>query len=217
MRGKRTREIMNKLLLRLAGVVLFLNINGCANRYDIEEYINKVTKEEAFNKKQESGDYVFKCRYKPAELLAIEELMKGAELNKKVTKEAFDKEFLKFDKAMYFDFTIALKDNNSVLKRNVTNQEQYTRFLSELTYNMGRDVCVVADEKDTIRPITYNYSNNYGMAPDIRLLFAFSKEQACNSTNLEFNYSDKLLGINDKINFNYQTRLLFQENNLKFN
>lgn len=188
---------------------LWLLAASCNKELEINDYVDKVNKE--YSRMFESGEYQLICKYKPLELLALEEMKTRLSKGEKITKEEWRAETEKFSNALYFDLTIGLKSKESMIKKNSDTQEKYTWLLSELTYNMARDFYMITD-KDTLRAMTYNYSNTYGMGPDVQLLFAFAKnEKLTASQKLKLIYNDKLFGIGENVVFEYKTKELTED------
>ena len=119
---------------------------------------------------------------------------------------------------MYFDFSIGLISNQNITTYNLRNQEEYTRLLGELTYNMGRDVYLVVENKDTVRSITYNYSNDYGTGKDARFLFVFPKNTVVKDIHtIDVVYNDRVFGVGEIVRFQFNPHdLTDQPCNIKF-
>lgn len=169
-----------------------------------DEFLNNVATDASLNKKQEDEKFRVSCSYRPAYFLTVAELQKSN--SNLISKENFAGELRKFENALYFDFTIGLQSNKNIVAGSVSSQEEYAALLSELTYNLGRDFYMLADNKDTLRAITYNFSNSYGTSPDARFLFVFSKNILNKDVkNLALIYEDKVFGINKNIRFDFST------------
>lgn len=175
---------------------------ACAKELQPEEFLKNVASDVSLNKKQEDEQFRLSCSFRPAGFLALAELQKSG--GNAIPKENYAGELKKFDNALYFDFTVGLKSNKNIVAQNVSTQDEYARMLSELTYNLGRDFYLLTDDKDTIRAITYNFSNSYGTAPDARFLFVFPKNVLTKDVkNLAMIYEDKVFGINKNIRFDF--------------
>jgi hypothetical protein len=182
-------------------LVLLLSLSAC-NTTDVNGYMSSVEGSERLNKAASQGDYQFQCRYVPAHYLALMELkkQKGAP----ITRESLEAEARKFSNTLYFYYIIGLKDKGDVLHKGIASQAQYTERLSELTFNLMRDVSLIS-EGDTIKPLTYNYINTYGMEPDLKFLFAFP-DKLSKSGDVQFIYRDKIFGIYKDITFSFDIR-----------
>ena len=175
---------------------------ACNKELQPEEFLKDVATDASLNKRQEDEKFRISCSYRPAYFLALAELQKSS--GNVIPKESFAGEVKKFDNALYFDFTIGLKNNKNIVSANVSSQEEYAALISELTYNLGRDFYMLANETDTIRAITYNFSNSYGTSPDARFLFVFSKNSITQGMkNIALIYDDKVFGINKNIRFDF--------------
>lgn len=188
---------------------LCLITSACNKSIELNEYVSRIAADADYNKNIESGEYKIQCNFKPSELLALKELKVRLNNNRQsVTVKDFQDEVKKFGNSIYFNISIGLKNKEDIMKRNVKNQQEYARMISELTYNMERDIYIVGSDNDTLRALTYDYSNSYGMKPDIDFLFVFPKNDVLKYKHIMLVYDDKLFGINEKTKFDYKTEEL---------
>ena len=202
-------------LIFFSGLLLLL-IASCNKEIGVDEYIIYMNESKDLNKEIEQKGLSISSSYKSSELLALTELRKAAKNKSAISKDIFKTEREKFSNAVYFDLTMGLKNRENIMTRGLADQTQYAAMLGELTYNMGEHVYVVTDTKDTLRSITYNFSNTYGMSPDIKFLFAFPARLLEGSYNsFEIVYNDRLFGLNKKVSFQYKVADLKKHPHIK--
>ena len=188
--------------LFLSGM-LNLFLGSCNEELELNQYIEHINQDKDYIKNYEDEVYRMECKYRPSELIVIDEFKNSMESNNKLSKAVFNKELKKYENALYFDVRIGLKSNQNIVNKNISTQAEYAALLSELTYNMMRDIYIVGDGRDTIYATGYNYNNSYGSSPDVRFLFAFPKKRAEQHKILDIIYDDKIFGIGAKIKMTY--------------
>lgn len=203
---------MRSILQYISILILAMLFVACSKETSIPEYTKQVIADTDLKRSYEDETFTVSCHYLPNEFLALSELKGRINNNGTLDKEIFKKEMEKFSNASYFSLSIGLKNKKNIIRQLIKSQDEYALVTSELTYNMMRDVYMLVDKRDTIYPITYNYTNSYGNGSDVKLLFAFpSVEVNKMQKNIELVYRDKVFGIKNDILFSYESENLKKE------
>jgi hypothetical protein len=193
----------------ISSIVISVCVFGIAcgsKKLSGEEFLKQVAANQAYVQQQEAGDLTFTCAYRPSEWLALKETGgKGA-----CDTTRFNKEKRNFDRAVYFDLLISDKQKRNLLIKEVKNQEEYAQRLGELTYNMPQAISAVSASGDTLHPLTVNFSNTYGMSPDLSLTLVFPKKLDSYKAPFKIIYRDQLFNLLSPVVFEYDPSVLYQ-------
>lgn len=177
----------------------------------VGDFLREVSQEESYRKTVSSGDFNLMVIYRPSELICLSERVKDPS-RFKFNDALFKKDMEKYQNAGYFDFTISMKNGKNPMINNVANQSEYASRLGELTYLIPNYCYIVADNKDTIHPLTCNFSNTYENTNDIKMMVVFPKNEITRAEeSLNFVYEDKTFGIPEKSVFYYTANEINKE------
>ncbi len=135
------------------------------------------------------GDLQLSVKYLPAELLAYRE-GKGA------TPQRVDSLRNRYRQSHAFLLTLkpvgSVAGGSDVMYRGVGNYQAYKQRVMDLNFNLDRYVRLRDGEKE-VKPLLHTLENTYG-ATEGRSLYLVFENAAAGGTDLDFVFSDEILG-----------------------
>ncbi len=154
--------------------LLFLII-ACTNNVNIAEYCSYINKpENGLVITKEINNLKFRCEYKPAEYLILNERNKSFENEKSNDNEG---ELIKEAKNFItFYLKISSDKNSDFLKSDLKIQDDYYKRLNYYNSDITSDISLI-HEKDTL-PCNYTYlERNFGIGNESTLIIGFQNDK----------------------------------------
>src|SRR5690606_23048240 len=130
------------------------------------------------------GDLSFIAQYKPEVYLQAQNIVRGSEVQKRDKKEE------------YLHFNFRIESNATPLQHGNPSKEAYFQRLSYLTFDIEQDFRLL-EGQDTLYPATFQFVQNYSLAPYIDYVISFKRKNSTKSVKEEiyFIYDDKVFGV----------------------
>lgn len=149
------------------------------------EYVAWVTdKKNGLKVEKTIGEFTYTTQYKPLPYVALLELQKenvsAVELKQKMDE---------YSGLQYFTFQISTDSQDELLKKNLSETNEYYRRIQYFSFDMQKDLKLI-EGKDTLDCELYHFERVYGIAPYARFVLGFPK------TN---NNDDKTLFLDEQI------------------
>lgn len=190
MRNKRSNRLIVTTLIYMG----FLSSCGpkTATPLELVSYVNNT--EKGLVKSKTISDYQVVLQYMPASYTALKEF--------KSPKSIIDSIFIRRNKELKNShrFVLALKgSDNSVLHQNTASKEEYQNRLNYYIKDAQSDFKLV-DGHDTLACSLYHFERTYNLNNQNKILLSFAKRPNQMINDLQFIYTDRVLGIG-KIKF----------------
>jgi len=170
-------------------------------------YLNDIDNE--YKQSKNINNIEFSLLYKPTDVLVTQELgEKASDSLVNVLRKKYDK---------YLYFTLSMSSSNKELLSTVPkNKNEFGALVNQLAFNMGENVHVFTQSKDTLVLQDYVYPRMYGMSNSTSMLFAYLKdEKQLEETYLNLTIND--LGIQTgEVKFKIPTSIIKQQPKLSF-
>ncbi len=170
-----------------------IGISSCSNTVTPGEYYQYINNpKNGLVQEKKVGHLTFRCEYKPAAFLLLNEKNKAFNTDKQPFNE---KELLdEANQFVTFHLKISSDVNSDFLKADLQNQNQYYERLNYYNANITNDF-VLIHQNDTI-PCNYTYlERNFGIGNETTLIVGFQKEHFTPSGNLQLYLYERAFNI----------------------
>jgi hypothetical protein len=141
-------------------------------------------KENGLKVEKTIGEFTYSAQYKPLAYVALLEL-KSDTVSEAVLKQKMEE----FSGLQYFTLQISADSQQELLKKNLTETNDYYGRIQYFSFDMQRDLKLI-EGKDTLNCELFHFERVYGLAPYARFVLGFPK------TN---DQHDKTLFLDEKV------------------
>jgi len=187
---------MKIIIWIVCAIIVASSSTNCTDRYnhnDVGLDGNSSTGNEDVTNKikivKVKDDYSFELIFKPANLMALQELR-----NKSYSNSEFDSVKAGYEGMNYFTFSIRPdKSNMDLLNQFSSDKAKMDSMINYFAFYIQDDLNLISSQQDTLKCKLFHFERSFGASPFIRFNLAFDKDIELNSSI--FNYSDKVLGV----------------------
>ncbi len=179
-------------------------IISCKQSVSINEYISGIEKNKKFSCTYNDDEFYMECRYRPGLYMAIEELAKRVSHVDTLPKEMIINEVNHFRQGTYFSIKLGLVSDENILLKNITGMQQYANRINYLNENLVNDF-VAFTGKDTLKPVSCQFYNSYGMSNHVRISLVFPGSLV-KAKNFTIQYTDKVFGLENSVKLKFNIR-----------
>lgn len=177
----------NNFLCLIAVVFLFSCAKNKKMELPIDDFVKAINNKEVGLFSKTIGEVKYTIQYKPADYMVLQETK-----NRTITKSELTELRKEYENFEYYTLEIAIKDfQDEVLKYNLHSQEEYGERLNYYAFHFQENIWLAQGE-DTLTNVNYHFERNYGLAPNVKFLLAFSK--ADDTKSRTFICNEKYLG-----------------------
>ena len=189
------------------GIICVLE-SSCSSKLKINDFIDKVNKDEDFVKTQVAGNIQLTVSYKPAEYMALSEMRSKIDGQTAISAKEFKETTDGFRTSAYFLLKIGATDSTDVMKIGITDRVSYANRLNDLTFNSGRHAYFLSSANDTIRASIFDLQRSFGYSNDLSILFAFPRRLVDEEQLVRFVYEDAYFGIEKPVSIEFEPKKL---------
>lgn len=160
-----------RTILLLLTTLLYFNCGG--DSFNSKEDLLTYLKDDSngYIKYKNVNGYDFTLMYRPTDLLVEQELYNLKEKPQDITLLR-----KKYKDYLYFNLSIS-KNNEELLSAVPNTMSEFSRLVSQLTFNMDTKVHLYNNKKDTIPMLDYVYPRMYGMAKSTTMMFIYPRSK----------------------------------------
>lgn len=177
-----------KAVTKIIFLCMMLSLTGCRHKLHSGEYIAYVEDTaKGLRHIVRAGSCEFVFQYRPSNyMLLMENKLNFGDQALKKRKE-------NLDKSIWFSITLKIKDKNvSPLRYNLASKQEYEDRINYYLNMAVKDIALIHDGKDTLRPAGYVFENNYNLIPQETILVGFDKPSAGKLKNLQLVFYDAI-------------------------
>jgi hypothetical protein len=138
------------------------------NYNELNAYVNK--EENGLVKKQTIHGIDFELRYRPAELLVLQEFGNKPAVSKDKLKESLQN----YKNQLYF--LLSISSNDKAVLQCIPDFKKYSEVMQQFGFGMNNNVCLVNSVKDTLSLIDFHFIRFFGVGNSDDILFAFKRD-----------------------------------------
>lgn len=158
-----------------------------AEKVPVQDYIKWVNNSDNGLKVEKTiEDFTYSLQYKPDEYVALMELKKDT-----VSATELKKKMSEYDGLQYFNFKIETDSRTELLKKNLTQTNEYYARIQYFSFDMQKDLKLI-DGKDTLDCTLFHFERVFGLAPYATFVLGFPKGDGINNKTLYYN--EKVFG-----------------------
>ncbi len=182
--------------------VLVSMLSGCTN-YTPEEYMKEIETNDEYVFHDTAGSEYMHVYYRPAEYLALRELLKSGRGFETITQKAFSHQLKDFSNGHYFNIKIGnMGAEKNIVIDGVQSREAYNRRIHALSGGLNRSFYMQTDDGGVVYPLHYNFYNTYGMGKTANFTVVFPVNELQDVSCTVLIYEDKIFGISRKLRVN---------------
>lgn len=145
---------------------------ACNKNMSYDEYVSYVNnpKNGLIQEKTVNGTTI-KLTYKPTQMMVQQELERidslTNEIKESIQGKYADKHYL----------TLSFSQNSKEILSSNSNRQQFSQLVNQFAFNMGNQVLLTTETRDTLQLLDFHYPRLYGMAPSTNIIFVFEREK----------------------------------------
>lgn len=174
-----------------------------------EEYVNywvNLDTRSDFVKSKKIAEFNYTLKYLPLEFLISNDLGKT-----NPSQVQIDSLKTSYEGMEYYELKISIDDfKNETIKYQLQDMGQYQNRLSYVSFSMQNDITMVVNQERIAPCKLYHFERTFGLAPYMKVLIGFSKEDMSN------NITERTIVFNDNlfnkglIKFNWSSQKLLE-------
>lgn len=174
-------------------ILLFFALNSCTpDKLEYGDYVQYLLDEEnGLIQTKSFGGLKISVKYLPVDYQVYNELKAG---NENVSKEVVDSLKNTYKNSFSFLMTLAPAEGESfdVTKVGVTNYEEFSQRITDMSFNMGGMIKLISGEEE-IYPEIAQAERLYGLRNSVDILLVFNADNTkINNESVELMYSDEI-------------------------
>ncbi len=201
----------------LAPLILMIVLFGCQD-YTPQEYMKNIESSNEYEYHDTAGTAYMHVVYRPAEYLALRELMKAGNDFVSITRETFNAQCDDFLQGCYFEVKIGrMGAEKNIVIDGVQSRQAYNNRIHVLSNGLNRRFYIQTDNGEVLYPLQYNFYNSFGMGKTADFTVIFSKKELQDVSNAVFIYEDLVFGINRKLSVEMLLQDISSTPDIQFN
>jgi hypothetical protein len=138
------------------------------NYKQLNDFVNK--EENGLVKKRSVNGIDFVLRYRPAELLVLQEFGNKSG----VSKDKINESLQNYKKRFYF--LLSVSSGDKPVLQCIPNFNKYSEVMQQFGFGMNNNITLISSDKDTLAMVDFNFIRLFALGKSDDILFAFKRD-----------------------------------------